>query len=155
MPTAPPLTLYMPFELAEVAFNMAKLVAAHPARSWRQGYRLLSQFALSGPERVFALTLLRAKKNLWLFRCNQTCYCGDFVVIDRSGGTAQASQRNYVIELKTGERLRPGGGLQLQNWRAALEEIARTMEIILPDAPAELLKGDPTFVLEHLGVSVV
>lgn len=154
MPKPPPMTLLLPFDMGEGAFNLRQLLAADPHRSWRRGYALLEQFALSGPEREFARTLLRAKTNLWLFRTNQVRYAGDFVVVDMSAsqGRARARRRVWVLELKANDKLKTAGGVQLQNWREALAEIAAQHGIIDPDASAELLQGDPALVLEALGV---
>lgn len=152
MPKPPPMTLLLPFEMGEGAFNLRTLLAADPHRSWRRGYALLEQFALSGPEREFARTLLRDKTNLWLFRTNQTRYAGDFIVVDMSAPDARARRRVWVLELKANEKLKTAGGIQLTNWREALAEIAEHHGIIDANTDAELLQGDPQAVLEHLGL---
>lgn len=144
-----PLTLYLPFHLATRGFSLARVLAADPDRPWSEGYRLLEQFDLSGPERQFTLALLRDKTNLWLFRCNQRACCGDLVVVDMSP-PSPARRRARVLELKQGARLtRPTGDLQLANHRQALAEIAARDAVVAADCEAELLRGDPG---ELLGV---
>jgi hypothetical protein len=143
----PPLTLRLPFHLVRQGFSLPRLLAADPDRPWSEGYALLEQLALSGPERDFALGLLRGKTNLWLYRCNQRRFCGDFVTIDMSPPRA-ADRRARVIELKQGAPLgTDAGGVQLVNHRDALDEIAAREGVIAPGCPAELLRGDPAAVL--------
>ena len=146
---APRYTLQLPAELAQ-SFSLPRLLAAETGLSAKRAYELLEQFELSGPERRFARSLLRAKTNLWLFRCNQTCFCGDFVVVDMSGGPAR--RRVFVLELKAGEEVRPGGGVQLRNFREAVREIATRDGIVEPESEALLLRGGEDEVLRHLGV---
>jgi hypothetical protein len=148
----PPLTLRLPFHLARRGFSLARLLAADTTRPWSEGYALLEQLALSRPERDFALALLREKTNLWLYRCNQRRFCGDFVVIDVSP-PRPARRRARVIELKQGAQLdTDAGGLQLANHRRALHEIAARDGVIDEGCPVELLRGDPTAVLSALGL---
>jgi len=125
-----PLTLYLPFHLATHGFNLSRLLASDPRRSWSEGYRLLEQFDLSGPERQFTLVLLRDKTNLWLFRCNQRAWCGDFIVVDML--------------------TQPAADLQLANQRKALAEIAGREAVIATDCAADLLRGDPAELLRLL-----
>lgn len=159
-----PLLLYLPFSLLEHGFNLARLLAADPDRSWSEGYVLLEAFDVTRPEREFARTLLRDKTNLWLFRCNQRCYCGDFVVVDMSPPSPK-DRVAQVIELKQGATLsiaarpeRPKGargtGIQLANHRDAVAELAATSGIVSADCTVELISGSPDRVLERLGLTV-
>ena len=130
---------------------MARLLAADPDRPWSEGYALLEQFALSRPERDFALELLREKTNHWLYRCNQRCFCGDFVTVDMSPPRV-AARRARVIELKQGAPLdTAAGGIQLANHRQALDEIAERDGVLAAGCPVQLLLGDPAEVLRALG----
>lgn len=146
-----PFTLRLPFHLARQGFSLARLLATDPDRPWSESYALLEQLALSRPERDFALELLREKTNFWLYRCNQRCFCGDFVVVDMSPPRV-AARRARVIELKQGLPLAAAaGGIQLANHRLALDEIAGRDGVLAAGCPAELLLGDPAAVLRALG----
>ena len=149
-----PYTLLLPFELAD-RFSIHELLAAAPGRSAKTAYRLLEQFDLSGPERRFVVTLLRAKTNLWLFRCNQTLFCGDFIVVDMSGSEARMRERVYVLELKAGEPVREVGGVQVARHREALAEIAAHHQVIEAGVTPLLLRGGEDEVLAYLGVEFV
>lgn len=149
-----PLTLLLPFELAD-RFSIHELLASDPGRSGRAAYRLLEQFDVSKPEQRFVVTLLRAKTNLWLFRCNQTQFCGDFIVVDMSGEDARQRRRVYVLELKAGEPVKQAGGVQLARWREAVTEIAAVHGIIDAQVEPELVRGGEDEVLAYLGVERV
>ena len=146
-----PYTLLFPFELAS-RFTLMELLVSKPDRSAKTAYRLFEQFDVSGPEQRFVVTLLRAKTNLWLFRCNQTLFCGDFIVVDMSGTSARQRVRVYVLELKANEPVRQVGGVQVARHREALAEIAAAHEIIEAGVEAELLRGGEAQVLAYLGV---
>ena len=146
-----PYTLLLPFELAD-RFSIHQLLVAEPDRSARHAYRLLEQFDVSGPEQRFVVTLLRAKTNLWLYRCNQTLFCGDFIVVDMSSATPRQRRRVYVLELKAGEPVKQVGGVQLARWRGAVAEIAARDGIIEAGVEAELIRGGEDEVLAYLGV---
>lgn len=150
-----PMTLLLPFELAD-RFSLRELLGADRRYSAREAHRLLERFSLSGPERRFAIALLRAKTNLWLFRCNQSQFCGDFLVVDMSG--PKALRRVHVLELKAREpaRLLSGGGIQLANWREAVDEVAREHGILTAEsahANAQLVRGGEGEVLAFLGAA--
>jgi hypothetical protein len=147
-----PVTLHLPFELATDGFNLAKLLASDPGLPWSEGRRLLQLFQLKSHEKQFVLKLLRESTNLWIFRCNQHRFCGDFVLVDMSSGNS-ASRKVYVVELKRGVALIVGGrdaDVQLANYRIAVEEIAGTRGIVEPDCKVTLLYGDNDEVLEFL-----
>jgi hypothetical protein len=65
----------------------------------------------------------------------------------------EAARRVWVLELKAGEAVHPAGGVQLQRWREAVDEIATTHGILRVGADAVLLQGDPTLLLEELGAT--
>ena len=144
-------TLQLTFGLGE-RFSIHELLAAGPARSGGEAYRMLEQFEVSGPERRFVRSLLRAKTNLWLFRCNQRRFCGDFIVVDMSSATALQRRRVYVIELKANEPIKRAGGVQLARWRDAIDEIAAYHGIIEAAVEPELIRGGEDEVLAFLGV---
>ena len=100
-------------------FDLERALSEQLDTSWSKIRAVLEAFALSGPEVAFARTLLRRKRNLWLYRCNQRRFCGDFVVVDMS---AVPPRPIWVLELKAGEVARAGcGGWQL---RAAADVVA-------------------------------
>jgi len=144
-----PLTLRIFARAARRGIDLKRLLAADVRCSWRVGYRLLERFVLAGYERRFVRELLRARANLWLFRCSQRAFCGDFVVVDMS--EPRAGRRGaQVIELKLGKPLIVGRGprsVQLANHRRALREIAERTGVIAPGAPCALLSGDPLAVI--------
>ncbi len=116
------------------------------AAVWRTAYRFQND------ERAFARRLLRLKPNLWLFRCNQRRFCGDFVVVDMSSPEPER-RRVWVVELKRGAPLRVGGGgagVQFQNASRAVAEVARRTGVVAPDAAHDRLSGDGWEILEHL-----
>ena len=118
------LTLRLPFELVDLNLPFERLMAAN-ARHCRPKQPIEWAFAMSRPERRFANGLLSRKRNLWLFRCNQRHFCGDFIVIDMS--SHQPDQRSvWAIELKSGHGLKIGGrlGFQMRNAQAAVDQLA-------------------------------
>jgi hypothetical protein len=148
--SARPFTLRLPPLLARRGFDLARLLAADPARSWAEGFALLEELEVSRPEREFALEVLRRKTNLCLYRCNQRCFCGDFIVVDMSPPLPER-RSCVVIELKQGERLAERGGQQVAQHPLAIAEIARS-GVVVANCGALLLHGDPAEVLRVLGV---
>jgi hypothetical protein len=123
------LTLRLPFWLAE-RYRLETVLrrSDHPDRH-------ISDFALSGPERVFARDLLRQRRNLWLWRTNQRARCGDFVVVDMSEPRPERRVAR-VIELKMSKRLGPGGYQTLGAQRLMGELPAGRVVCVSGDAPA-------------------
>jgi len=145
------MTLQLPVWLAE-SFNLARVIANEQRWSWSEGYRLLERFEMASHERAFVKTVLPRRTNLRLFRSNQRLACGDFIAIDMSS-PVPARRAIHVMELKTGEPLVLGGArLQCARYRAALDEISGRPGVIDATTPVELLYGDATAVLVHLGV---
>lgn len=117
-----PFALRLPFWMAE-RFDLALLLSHQDGLTNSRARRWLEAFALSGPETVFARGLLARKRNLWLFRCHQRRFCGDFVVVDMSAPVDERTA--WVIELKLGAPLRFGvGGVQLQRAPEAVAELS-------------------------------
>jgi hypothetical protein len=145
-----PKTILLPTWFCE-SWNLARLLAEDGRFSWAEGYRLLERFEMRSHERAFARAVLTRRTNLWLYRTNQRESCGDFVAVDMSAPQAE-NRRAYVIELKSGEPLVIGGArLQLASYRSALLEIAEQRAAITAKTPVELLYGDTSPVLAHLG----
>ena len=127
-------------------------VAVPSGRPWAQGRLWLSCFALSQPEKAFSRQLLQRKRNLWLYRCNQREFCGDFVVVDMSAVAPQL-RVVFVIELKTGAELCVGGsgaGNQLQRAPLAVRELV-DQSVVRQDSHVVLLCGSSEEVLAWLG----
>jgi hypothetical protein len=91
--------------------------------------------------------MLREHTNLWLFRCNQRSFCGDFAVVTMSA-RSPARRGCWAIELKqrSGLRLCRGTPMQLANHRAAVAEIARLTGIITSETEVRVMVGDPDSV---------
>lgn len=109
MASSEPLVLRLPPSMS-TAFDLARLLAEDGRWSWAQGYELLERFGLAEYERDFAKALLRTLTRFWLYRTNQRRGCGDFVAVDMSPPDPR-DRRAVVIELKLGERLAEGRGL--------------------------------------------
>lgn len=116
-----PFLLRLPFWMAD-RFDLAMLLAQRAELSGSLARRWLEVFALSGPETAFARGVLSRKRNLWLYRCHQRRFCGDFVIVDMSAPVDL--RMGWVIELKLGEPLRfDVGGVQLQQAAEAVAEV--------------------------------
>lgn len=150
MPSTDPLTLRLPSWLCG-SFDLARAIAnEHRVRGRTTGACRFDEFDMRSHERAFVKTLLARCSKLWLFRTNQRRWCGDFIAVDMSARPAH--RRAHVMELKMGERLVIGGArLQLAQHAAAVDELV-AREVLGAGAPCELLYGDGTAVLGHLGV---
>ena len=146
------LTLRLPFAMVDCHLRLEQVLAADASRSWAQSLPLLVAFALTRPEMRFARRLLKRKRNLWLFRCNQRGFCGDFIAVDMSAGLPRR-RSVVVIELKLRARLRFGGGgagNQLQRADVAVTELVETERVIANDTPVTLACGDGNAVFEWI-----
>jgi hypothetical protein len=144
--------LRLPFSMADRHLRLEQILAADTSRSWAQSQSLLAYFALTRPEKRFARRLLERKRNIWLFRCNQRGFCGDFIVVDMSAGRPEL-RPVVVIELKSRVPPTIGGGgasIQLRKARAAVAELADTENVIAKDTPITLVCGDYQLVLEWI-----
>jgi len=145
-----PLTMRLPFAMVDRHLRIEQILAADPTRSWAQTLPLLAVFALTRPEKRFACRLMQRKRNIWLFRCNQRGFCGDFIAVDMSADLPRL-RSVVVIELKVGADLRFGGagaGNQLQRAEAAVTELVETEGVITKDTPVTLACGDGDKVLD-------
>ena len=149
-----PLTLLLPFRMVDESFSLELLLASDPERSGADTWRLRELFAMSSREEAFVRRLLRKKRNLWLFRCNQRGWCGDFVVVDMSEPEVRR-RHAVVIELKSGAALKVGGGgLQIKNAHAAVSELVAD-GVLAEGAAFETWLGSKEAVLETLGAAEV
>lgn len=89
-------------------------------------------FALCRDEIRFVYGLLAGprwpglrKHNLWVFRTHQQMFAADFVVVDVSGHRRALGELRlpdwdvFVLDLKMGQNLGPGGGVQFRRARPA------------------------------------
>lgn len=132
-----PIALRLGFTLVDDGFHFLRHVADQLDVSSRQAREAMSVFDMSAPEKDFAKRLLRDKRNLWLYRCNQRCFCGDFAVVDMSGATP-ADRRVLVAELKEREPLAIGVGPGTQLARAD-EVVTQLVAESVIDTRAEVL----------------
>jgi hypothetical protein len=130
------LTVRLPHRLAEDGLALARAVTD-------------SCFALRRPEHRFVHRMQREHTHVWLFRCNQRRFCGDFVAVVMSAG-APERRASCPIELKQRAPLRIDRArrIQLANHRAALAEIAERLGIITQESPVVALLGDPDAVCD-------
>jgi hypothetical protein len=147
---AQPLTLLLPFKLVDESFSLPMLLASDPERSGAETWRLQEVFAMSSREEAFARRLLSRKRNIWIYRCNQRGWCGDFVIVDMSEPEA-ARRRAVVVELKSGAALKAGGGgLQVKNAAAAIDELIAA-GVLAPGSEVVTWLGSKEAVLAELG----
>jgi len=149
-----PMTLYLPFRMVDESFSVPLLLEEARDISPGHAFRLREAFAMSSREEVFVRTLLRHKRNIWIFRCHQKGFSGDFVVVDMST-PKPAERRAVVVELKARAPLKlGGGGLQVKNHPASLAELV-AQGVLASSSPSETVTGDKDAVLSYLGVSLV
>ena len=148
-----PRTLYLPFRMVDESFSVELLLQETPGIPAGKAWRLREQFDMSSREEAFARQLLRRKRNLWLFRCHQQAYCGDFIVVDMSD-PRPARRPAWVLELKARAPLKKGSGagLQVKNAPEALAELC-AQGVLTAEAPIEILLGDEDAILEYLGAT--
>jgi len=115
-----------------------RLTEVHGTR--RMG-RLVQRFMLSSREVRFVRTLQSVKGNLWVWRCRQDAFAGDFVVVDMSP-PEPGQRRAIVLELKKDALVRPTAGHQMRNAPAVLAEIAARSGAIDASTPWQPLTGD-------------
>ncbi len=147
MPTPDPFLLHLPVRMLDVGFGLG----THIFNSWRcsrsETHRLVEIFAMTRPEIAFVRRLLERKRNLWLYRCNQRRFCGDFVVVDMSG--PMNLREALVLELKANEALKlEAGGVQLQNAAEAVAELIGS--VLEAGAGHRCVQGSPEVVEDWL-----
>lgn len=150
MESGDPWTLRLPFGLVDEGFHFHRLLMDQFALSSRRARELYGAFDMSVPERTFVRELLRRKRNLWLFRCHQQRFCGDFIVVDMSG--AEPGQRPItVIELKEREDVRPvtEGAHQLRQAPLAIAELSER-GVVGEGAPVSTVVGGSGELLDWL-----
>lgn len=145
------LVLPLPARHLPRARKVTFFLRAHYGRR-RVPSEVVAAFRFVNDERAFARALVARKPNLWLFRCNQRAFCGDFLVVDMSSPDPRR-RPVWVIDLKRGAPLRVGGGgagVAFLNAGRAVRAVAKGYEILGRRAEPELVTGDRELVLEHL-----
>ncbi|MBX3272097.1 MAG: hypothetical protein KF729_17660 [Sandaracinaceae bacterium] len=106
--------------------------------------KLVRAFAFKNDELAFARRLLEAHPRIWLFRCNQLAFAGDFVAVDMSSAHVEA-RRALCLDLKRGAPVKLGGGGAGNSFvrvRAAIREIARCHGALTPEHSVLCATGD-------------
>ena len=149
-----PLTLLLPFGMVDESFSLEMLLATTSGLSGADSWRLREVFMMSSREEAFVRRLLRKKRNIWIYRCNQRGWCGDFVIVDMSEPVAKR-RRGVVLELKSGAALKEGdGGLQIKNAAAAIGELI-SRGVLAEGADMVTWLGGKEAILEALGAAEV
>ncbi|MEZ4444929.1 MAG: hypothetical protein R3B72_38000 [Polyangiaceae bacterium] len=148
-----PFALRLGFTLVDDGFFLGRNIADQLSLSARRAHSLIAAYAMSEPEKAFARRVLRNKRNLWLFRCHQRRFCGDFAIVDMSAGVA-AERRALVVELKERRALEVGiaPGSQLAQAPAVIGELVHR-ELLSPASEVVLAIGDSDEVYEWLDTS--
>ena len=149
----PPVALSLSRNTVADDHALLRSLAAQPDRTRHQVRALHSLFAFKSNERLFARILLDHKPEYWVFRCNQRCLCGDFIVVDMSCPVRER-RKVYVIEMKERATLELGGrgaGNQFMETAPTLKKLARKTRAFDPHSPVEKVVGDLPHLLEFLG----
>nr|BDT36084.1 hypothetical protein MFMH1_57530 [Myxococcus sp. MH1] len=153
MPREPPIVLPVLLPLLRHANPWALLLVKEEGYPLSTAALLSERYALKSNEKPFVKALLERKRNLWVFRCDQRRFAGDFVVVDMAE-PRPARRQVVVLDLKMGAPLVLGGGgagVQLAHARDAVEGVAARQDVIPPGPPYTLATGDKDVMLAHLG----
>lgn len=135
------LTLRLPLQAVLRADGFVRRLRARRADP---SPKLVMAFAFKNDELPFARRLLAAHSRIWLFRCNQHAFAGDFVAIDMSSRDV-ARRRAWCLDLKRGAPVKLGGGgagNAFVRLPAAIREIAGLHGVLLPEHPVICATGD-------------
>ncbi|WP_163999182.1 hypothetical protein [Pyxidicoccus caerfyrddinensis] len=152
MPREPPIVLPVTLPLLGHANPWALLLAKEEGHSLSSASLLSERYALKSDEKPFVRELLSRKRNMWVFRCDQRRFAGDFVVVDMSE-PRPARRWVVVLDLKLGAPLVLGGGgagIQLTQAQQAVDALAARQGVIAPGTPYELATGDKAAILAFL-----
>jgi len=152
MAREPPIVLPVTLPLLGHANPWALLLAKDEGYSLSNASLLSERYALKSDEKPFVRELLRRKRNLWAFRCDQRRFAGDFIVVDMSD---PRPERRWVVvlDLKLGAPLVLGGGgagVQLTQAQAAVEALAERHGLIPASPRYALATGDKAAILAYL-----
>src|SRR5689334_17783326 len=99
MAREPPAVLPVTLPLLGHANPWALLLAKEEGYPLSSAALLSERYALKSEEKPFVRELLDRKRNLWVFRCDQRSFAGDFVVVDMSD-PRPARRDVLVLDLK-------------------------------------------------------
>ncbi|QSQ11566.1 hypothetical protein [Myxococcus landrumensis] len=152
MPREPPIVLPVLLPLLRHANPWALLLAREAGYSLSTASLLSERYAMKSDEKPFVRELLGRKRNLWVFRCDQRRFAGDFVVVDMAE-PRPARRQVVVLDLKMGAPLVLGGGgagVQLTHARDAVDGVAARQGVIASGMPYILATGDKDVILAWL-----
>lgn len=153
MPREPPIVLPVSLPLLRHANPWALLLVKEAGYPAGPAALLSERYALKSDEKPFVRELLGRKRNLWVFRCDQRRFAGDFVVVDMA--EPRPGRRHVVVlDLKMGAPLVLGGGgagIQLTRAQDAVDGVAARQGVITPGTPFVLATGDKDVMLAYLG----
>ncbi|NTX01386.1 MULTISPECIES: hypothetical protein [Myxococcus] len=152
MPREPPIVLPVLLSQLRLANPWALLLAKEEGYPLSTASLLSERYAMKSDEKPFARELLGRKPNLWVFRCDQRRFAGDFVVVDMAE-PRPARRQVVVLDLKMGAPLVLGGGgagVQLTHAQDAVEGVAARKGVIAPGTPYMLATGDKDVILAWL-----
>ena len=152
MPREPPIVLPVSLPLLGHANPWALLLAKEEGYPLSSASLLSERYALKSDEKPFVRELLSRKRNLWVFRCDQRRFAGDFVVVDMSD-PRPARRWVVVLDLKMGAPLVLGGGgagVQLTHAQLAVDGVAAREGVLAPGVPYVLATGDKEVMLAFL-----
>ena len=152
MPREPPIVLPVTLRLLGHANPWALLLAKEAGFPLATAALLSERYALKSDEKPFVRELLGRKRNLWVFRCDQRRFAGDFVVVDMSE-PRPARRQVVVLDLKMGAPLVLGGGgagVQLVHAQLAVDGVAARGGLIPPGTPYVLATGDKDAMISFL-----
>jgi hypothetical protein len=149
MPREPPIVLPVSLALLGHANPWALLLAKEEGYPLSTAALLSERYALKSDEKPFVRELLSRKHNMWVFRCDQRRFAGDFVVVDMSE-PRPARRWVVVLDLKMGAPLVLGGGgagVQLTHAQLAVDAVAARQGLLSPGTPYMLATGDKAVIL--------
>ncbi|QDE69936.1 hypothetical protein BHS09_24805 [Myxococcus xanthus] len=152
MPREPPIVLPVSLPLLRHANPWALLLSKEEGYPLSTAALLSERYALKSDEKPFVRELLNRKRNLWVFRCDQRRFAGDFVVVDMAE-PRPARRRVVVLDLKMGAPLVLGGGgagMQLTHAQDAVNGVAARKGLIAPGTPYVLATGGKDAMLAYL-----
>ncbi|MGE0791713.1 MAG: hypothetical protein AB7S26_38920 [Sandaracinaceae bacterium] len=125
------------------------------ARGGEPTAKLVRAFAFKNDELPFARRLLELHTRIWLFRCNQHAFAGDFVAVDMSCADVEV-RRAWCLDLKRGAPVKLGGGGAGNSFvrvEAAIREIAEVHGILTPEHAVRRATGDGASLLRLFDVA--
>jgi len=155
--TKTPITIRVPSSALRRADGLVRVLHNKlQAGKRRVDPKLVHAFAFKADERPFARRLLNLHARIWLFRCNQRAFAGDFVAVDMSSANVE-KRRAWCLDLKLGAPVKLGGGgagNAFVELRAAIEEIADELGVLTRDHEVLRATGDGKALVHLFGAKV-